>query len=162
MLPCFFYICLGILITVDNHGRNRVMNAPGKSLLKTVSILYIIIGAFFAVLMLLSLAIGPTLMGLGLGSLLGIFGGIVGGVLFIVFLIPAAVNLIIGIMGVRRSGNPNNANFFIGVGSILGALTLFSLFGAVTLWNLLGLVMPVLFIVGGSMNKKAARRNPVS
>lgn len=138
------------------------MNAPGKGILKTVSILYIIFGIFFAVLMLLSLAIGPTLIGLGLGSILGAFGGIVGGVLFIVFLIPAAVNLIIGIMGVRRSGNPDKAGFFIVVGSILGALTLLSLFGAVTFWNLLGLVMPVLFIVGGIINKRASNKISVT
>lgn len=137
------------------------MNAPGKGILKTVSILYIIFGAFFAVLMVLSLAIGPTLMGLGLGGILGAFGSIVGGLMFIVLLIPGTVNLIIGILGVRRSGNPNKANFFIVVGSILGALTLFSLFGAITFWNLLGLVMPVLFIVGGVINKRAKSKNTV-
>lgn len=133
------------------------MNAC-KGILKTVSILYIIFGAFFAVLMVLSIAIGPTLISLGLGNMLGVLGSLVGGVLFVVFLIPAAVNLFIGIMGVKRSGNPNKANFFIVIGIILGALTLFSLFGALTIWNMLGLAMPVLYILGGIMNKRVASR----
>ena len=131
------------------------MDAPGKTMLKVVSILYIIFGAICVLLMLLSLFIGPLLASLA-GDMFGLFGGLLGGALFIVFLIPAAVDLVVGILGLRFCDNPAKSTFFIVVGFILGILMLISLFGAFSIWNLIGLAMPVLYIIGGFMNKKAA------
>lgn len=131
------------------------MNAPGSGLLKVISILYIIFGAIFAVLMLLSLALGPVISNLTEG-VLGGYASILGGILFVVFLIPAAVDLVIGIIGVKKAGEPSAALFFIVIGIVLAALTLLGMFtSGISIASLLGLVMPVLFIVGGFMNKNA-------
>ncbi len=134
------------------------MNAPGSGLLKVISILYIVFGAIFAVFMLLSLALGPVISDLTEG-LLGGFGAILGGILFVVFLIPAAVDLVIGIIGVKKAGEPAAALFFIVVGIVLAALTLVGLIMSFSIWSLLGLVMPALFIVGGFMNKNTVSTN---
>lgn len=130
------------------------MHAPGKSMLKVVSILYIVFGAIFALLMILSLFLGSLLASLA-GSLLGAFGGLLGGALFIVFFIPAAVDLVIGIIGLKQCDDPSKAMFFIIVGFILGGIMLISLLMAFSVWNLIGLVMPVLYIIGGYRNRKA-------
>jgi hypothetical protein len=132
------------------------MNAPGKGLLKVVSILYIVFGGIFALCMILSLFLGSLFVSLA-GNMFGAFGGILGGLLFVVFLIPAAVDLVVGIIGVKQSGDPSKALFFIIFGFILGGLTLISLISSFSVWGLLGLVMPVLFIVGGFMNKNASQ-----
>jgi len=132
------------------------MNAPGKTMLKVVSIIYIVIGAICALLMILSLFLGSLLASLA-NNIFGALGGILGGALFIVFLIPAAADLIVGIIGVKFCGDPSKASFFIVVGFIMGGLMLISLFGAFSIWNLLGLVLPILYIVGGFMNRNAAQ-----
>ena len=135
------------------------MNAPGKGLLKVISVLYIVFGAIFAVLMLLSLFLSAMLVPLVADYLAGYgaIGALVGGILFVVFLVPAAVNLIFGIIGVKSAGNPSKATFFIVTGIILTVLSLSGVvFSEFSVWNLVPLVMPVLFIVGGALNKKAA------
>jgi len=131
------------------------MNAPGKTMLKVVSIIYIVIGAICALLMILSLFLGSLLASLA-NNIFGALGGILGGALFIVFLIPAAADLIVGIIGVKFCGDPSKASFFIVVGFIMGGLMLISLFSAFSVWNLISLVLPVLYIIGGYRNKKAA------
>ena len=138
------------------------MNAPGKTMLKVVSILYIIFGACCALLMLLSLAFGPVLASF-VGSLFGSIGGAMGGmfgavfgtIIFFFFLIPAAVDLTIGIIGLKQCGDPSRALFFIISGFILAGLSLIGM-GAFSVFGLLGLPMPILYIVGGFMNKNAA------
>jgi hypothetical protein len=130
------------------------MNAPGKTMLKVVSIIYIVIGAICALLMILSLFFGSLLASIA-GNIFGALGGLLGGALFIVFLIPAAADLIIGIIGVKFCDDPSKASFFIVVGFIMSGLMLISLFGAFSIWNLIGLILPILYIVGGFRNKNA-------
>jgi len=130
------------------------MNAPGKTMLKVVSIIYIVIGAICTLLMILSLFLGSLLASLA-GDFFGALGAIFGGALFVIFLIPAAVDLVIGIIGLRLCDDPSKALFFIVVGFIMGGLALISLIIAFSIWNLIGLVLPVLYIVGGFRNKKA-------
>ena len=131
------------------------MNAPGKGILKVVSVLYIIFGAIFALLMLLSLFLG-SMIGALVGDMLGGFLGTwVGSILFVIFLIPAALDLIFGIIGVKKAGDPSKATFFIVVGIILTVIALIGVVSSFSVWMLLNLVMPVLFIVGGFMNKNA-------
>ena len=136
------------------------MNAPGQTLLKVVSILYIIFGALFALVALLSLFLGSLLTSF-VSSIVGDYGALLGGavgfVLFIVFLIIAAVDLVAGIIGVKQCGDPSKAMFFIVFGFILGGLSLISFITNFQIGNLIGMIMPVLFIVGGFMNKNAAK-----
>ncbi len=136
------------------------MNAPGKTLLKVVSILYIIFGALFALLALFSLFMGSIIASLVssyVGDISAMLGGAVGFLLFIILLIPAAVDLIVGILGLKKCDDASKANFFIVFGFILGILALISVITAFTVMSLLGLVLPVLLIVGGFMNKNAAK-----
>ncbi len=134
------------------------MNAPGKVLLKVVSVLYIIFGSIFALMMILSLFFSAGLASLVEG-MLGSLSAWIGGMLFVAFLIPAAVDLIIGIFGIRNAGEPSKAQFFIVTGIILAVLTLITVVFSFTVWGLVMFAMPVLFIVGGYMNKNAVRRD---
>jgi Ca2+/Na+ antiporter len=59
-------------------------------------------------------------------------------------------------MGIKKSGDPSKAMFFIVTGIILCVLTLVSMIMNFQVTSLIGFVLPVLYIVGGAMNKKAA------
>ena len=83
------------------------------------------------------------------------FGGWMAGILSVILFVAAVVDLVVGIIGVKKAGDPSGATFFIVFGIILTVLSAVSLFSMFNVWNLLGLVMPVLLIVGGFMNKKA-------
>ena len=136
------------------------MNAPGKTLLKVVSILYIIFGALFALAALLSLFLG-SLIGSFVSGFFGdysaLLGGAIGIVLFIVFLILAAIDLVAGIVGIKQCGDPSKSMFFIVFGFILGGLSLISFITNFQVGNLIGIIMPALFVVGGFLNKNAAK-----
>jgi hypothetical protein len=133
------------------------MNAPGKGLLKTVSILFIIFGAIAAVISLLGVVGSAALT--AYGGVLGAVGGSLLLLSLIVILIVSVLELILGIAGLRRSGDPLKANFFIAWGAILSILALVPLVtsavaGAFQWTSLVGFVLPILYIVGGSMNKR--------
>ena len=130
------------------------MNPPGKTLLKTVSILFIIFGAIATIVSMLAV----------LGTAVLSAGTAMAGVLLIaaiVMLIVSALELILGIVGLGRCADPGKAGYFITVGIILCVLALFSLIisianGSFDFTRLIGFVLPVLYIVGGTMNKKIA------
>ncbi len=131
------------------------MNAPGKGLLKVVSILFIIFGAISTIVSLLAL-IGSAAITAYLGDL-----GIILIIATILMLIASVLELVLGISGLKKCGDPAKAGFFITTGTILCALTLISMImniasAGFSITSLIGFVLPVLFIVGGSMNKKAA------
>lgn len=128
------------------------MNAPGKGILKVVSILYIVFGGFWALLALIGFFAGGLIANLIGGMGFGFLGAATGFLLGFAMLIPAAVNLIVGIIGVK---DPTKSTFFIVFGFILGGLTLLGMIPSFSFGGLLGLAMPVLLIVGGFMNKNA-------
>jgi hypothetical protein len=151
------------------------MDAPGKGMLKVVSILFIIFGAIATVAMLFASLI-PILMSSAInmaadqlseeaaaaasgmmaavGPLL-IIGLIIG-------IIAALAELIIGIMGVKKAADASQAGFFITTGIILCAIQLISIIltmaagGAFPVTSLIGFVLPILYIVGGNQNKKVS------
>jgi hypothetical protein len=133
------------------------MVAPGKGLLKTVSVLFIIFGAIATVISLLGVVGSAALTSMG-----GVAGVALGGILLvalIVMLIVSVLELILGIVGLRRSGDPMRANFFITWGIILCVLSLIPLLigftsGGFQWTSLVGFILPVLYIVGGAMNKR--------
>jgi hypothetical protein len=140
---------------------NYSMNAPGKGILKAASILFIIFGVISIIASIILLA------GAGIATaVLGEFGaGALGGLLMAVVvlaLIVSVLMLVIGIIGVgKRSGDPSKAGFYIVTGVILCILSLISLvIGIVNnsfQWtSLVSFVLPILYIIGGAMNKKAA------
>jgi len=132
------------------------MNAPGKGLLKVVSILFIIFGVLAT--------IASLLMVIGSAAVTALGGGAIGGILLIstiLLFLVSVLELIIGIIGVGRSGDPTKAGFFIVTGIILCVLALASLIIGIASsgfqWqSCIGFILPILYIVGGAMNKKAA------
>ncbi|UOO37100.1 hypothetical protein IZU99_07435 [Oscillospiraceae bacterium CM] len=132
------------------------MNAPGKGLLKTVSILFIVFGAIAAVISLLAV-FGSAVLATADG------GAALGGILLlatILLLIVSVLELVLGIVGLGKSGDPSKAGYFITVGIVLCVISLVSIIIGVTnngfqVTSLIGFVLPVLYIVGGFMNKKA-------
>jgi len=99
-----------------------------------------------------------------LGDILGPYGALVGsafgGIVGIILLIPTAIYLVIGIIGVKKCATPSAALFFIIVGFIFGIFSLISLITSgdalSIIINLIGIALAVLYIVGGFMNKNAA------
>lgn len=131
------------------------MNAPGKGLLKVVSILFIIGGALVTLLSIFAV-FGSIALAAYVGGPAGILV-----VASIVSLIVGVLELILGIIGLKKCGDPAQSGFFIVTGIILCVLALISLIlsiagGSFSVGGLIGFVLPILYIVGGNMNKKAS------
>lgn len=126
------------------------MNAPGKGILKVVSILFIIFGAIATVLSIIALLGSAYLSSLSLG---------LGGILIvatIIALIGSALELVLGIIGLKKCDNPAQANYFIVVGIVLCVLNLVSMIMSFSFTSFIAFVLPVLYIVGGFQNKNAS------
>lgn len=125
------------------------MDPSGKGMLKVVSILFIIFGAIATVVSLIAL-LGASILAVvtvGLSGLLTIAT--------IIALISSAAELVIGIIGLKKCADPAQAGFFIVTGIVLCVLTLVSMIMFFQITSLIGFVLPVLFIVGGFMNKNS-------
>jgi hypothetical protein len=139
------------------------MNSPGKGLLKVASILLIIFGAIAAVILFIGLIVYVMNV-----SLFGELAGIII-VTIILILIVSVLELILGIIGLKKFGDLAKGGFFITTGTILCALSLVSLILSISggsfnvtilgiptgTLTFIGFVLPVLYIIGGSMYKKA-------
>lgn len=130
------------------------MEAPGKGLLKVVSILYIIFGVIM-VLFLILLLFGVNWLYSPTSAVGSAFMGILnfGGILFI---IAVVLELIMGIVGYKKSDEPSQANYFIVIGIILGIIAFISMISFFNIFTLIGFILPVLYIIGGAMNRRAA------
>lgn len=137
------------------------MDAPGKGILIVVSILFIIFGAIAAVISLVGVLGSAALSAAGGG-----FGYAVGGILMVatvLILIVSVLELILGIVGLRKSGDPDKAGYFITTGIVLAILSLIPMvinlsYGSFSVTGLIGFVLPILYIVGGAMNRRAVRQ----
>ena len=125
------------------------MNAPGKGILKVVSILFIIFGAIATIFSIIAL-IGSTMAS-------SLFGGLVAILVIatIIALISSLLELVLGIVGLKKCADPSQANFFIVTGIILCVLNLVSMIMSFSVLSLIGFVLPILYIVGGVQNKNA-------
>lgn len=131
------------------------MNAPGKGILKTVSILFIVFGAIATVFSIIGLAGSAMLTAVAEEAA----AAAVGGVLVLAMILAVAVSaleLILGIVGLKKVADPSKAQYFIVVGIILCVLSLATTIMNFSVLSLVSFVLPVLYIVGGFMNKKAA------
>ncbi len=125
------------------------MNAPGKGILKVVSILFIIFGAIATIFSIIAL-IGSSMVS-------SVFGGL-GAILVvatIIALISSLLELVLGIVGLKKCADPSQANFFIVTGIVLCVLNLVSMIMSFSVLSLIGFVLPILYIVGGVQNKNA-------
>lgn len=138
------------------------MNAPGKGLLKVVSILFIIFGAIATIISLIAV-LGAAALTAYAGELAAVL--MIG---MILLLVVSVLELILGIVGLKKCGDPAKAGFFIVTGIVLCALSLLSIIltltngGTFDVTGGVGFILPILYIVGGSMNKKAAGETPVA
>lgn len=149
------------------------MNTPGKTMLKVVSIILIVLGSLGV---LCSIIMGCSLLLVNSfpieqymdqlpESTISMWNAARGGItaaIVIGVVVGAATNLlelIFGIVGFKNCGKAEKSSFFIVGGAALAALYIACMvfrsgFSFVT--ALLSLALAVLFIVGGMKNKKAA------
>jgi hypothetical protein len=128
------------------------MDAPGKGMLKVVSILFIIFGAIATIVSIVAL-VGSAVLTAYTEGLAGIF--IVGS---IILLLVSVLELIVGIIGLKKCADPAQAGFFIVTGIVLCVLGLVSMIMTLSSFqvtSLISFVLPILYIVGGFMNKNA-------
>ena len=129
------------------------MNAPGKGILKVSSIIFIIFGAIATIFSIIAL-IGSSMVS-------SVFGGL-GAILVvatIIALISSLLELVLGIVGLKKCADPSQGNFFIVTGIILCVLNLVSMIMSFSVLSLINFVLPILFIVGGVQNKNAGSSN---
>lgn len=136
------------------------MDAPGKNLLRVTSILLIIFGAIDAFISIIGLACTSFLSNAATGITgSAVAGTALGGMLAVAaFLLLASgvLDLILGILGLKKCGDPAQANYFIVCGIVLCIVPFISMVMSFQITSLIGFVLPALYIVGGYMNRKAA------
>ena len=137
-------------------------NAPGRGKLKVTGIIYTVLGALSILGSLLILGAGGLLLasdndvGLVLGAAAGVFSvlGAVSGVFY----------LVIGILGIRNCGRPENcgANFVLGVIVLVLVLVVIGLVVNVAVsgptgaaYSVVGLVLSILYLQGAKQNRDA-------
>lgn len=120
------------------------MNDSGKLLLKIISVIFIIFGVIATVVSVIALI---TTSGLGVGWTIA----------SVILLASSVIELIIGFVGLKKSDDPSQANFFIVTGFVLCILMLISMIMSFSAWNLIGFALPVLYIVGGYMLRGAQK-----
>lgn len=143
------------------------MDAPGKGLLKVVSILFIIFGALFIIVAALSI-IGTQMMNspqfaaaLPAGTDPSQFNNKALLATSIILLAGSILDVIFGIVGIKKCKDPAKADFFFYAGIVLCGLTVISLYlGIITtgfsFTSLVGFILPALFIIGSLRYRKAA------
>ncbi len=135
------------------------MDAPAKGLLKVSSILFIVFAAISVVVSIVGLIGVAALAALGASYDTTGAVAVAGGVAIfamIIAIVSSLIQLVVGILGVKKSGDATKAQFFIVTGFIIGGLQLISIVISFNFLGLIGLVLPILYIVGGFQNKKAA------
>ena len=137
------------------------MNAKGKTLLKVVGILNIIFG-IFGIIGSIMLLLGGNLLG-ALGAAAGELEagaalGALATVAAIISMISSILLIIAGAVAVKRCNEISSTCFIWGI--ILVIIQVISLVititsGGFSPMSLIGLVLPVLYLVGGAMNRTA-------
>lgn len=137
-------------------------NAPGRGKLKVTGIIYTVLGALSILGSLLILGAGGLLLasdngvGLVLGAAAGVFS-VLGAVS-----VSGVFYLVIGILGIRNCGRPENcgANFVLGV--IVLVLVVIGLVVNVAVssptgaaYSVVGLVLSILYLQGAKQNRDA-------
>lgn len=118
------------------------MKYSGKTLLKVISVIFILFGIISVIVSLIALI---NIAGLGTGWV----------VATIIVLVSSLIELVIGILGYKKSGDSGEARFFIITGFVLGIILLISLVLSFSVLTLIGFALPVLYIVGGYMLRNA-------
>ncbi len=129
----------------------------GSSFVKVSGILMIIGGAIVAIIGALALA--GTMAYAELAAFAGVLGMLISA--SAVAIVGGAIQLVVGILGVKHSRNPEKADLLMKAGIVVAALSILSLVlnlmagGTFNIISVLtGLLIPGLFIYGAMQNKK--------
>ena len=151
---------------------------PGKTYLRVVGIIMIVFSSLAIIMSLITLfAGGVTTIGLSaitssdpnaalqLETAMVEAGvttsdvqafGFVAIIASVVTLLSSIFTLIVGILGTKNANRPEKAKTLFVLGIICLVFAALPLFSGVTWSNIVGLVLPVLYVIGASMNRKAA------
>ncbi len=116
--------------------------SEGKFLLKTISVLMMVFGLIVAIYAILYI-ITPEDVDNWSGAM-------------ILLIITCLLEFILGIIGFRSSDDPGRSSFFWVTGIVAVILAIISMAMAVTQWTVVSLVLPVFYVIGGYLLKKAA------
>lgn len=151
---------------------------PGKTLLRVVGIVMIVFSVLAIILSCVTLFAGG-LTTAGMGAIMesdpeaalqlenamneaGVTAGDVRTfgaaaiVLGIFALLSSIFQLVLGILGTKNAGRPEKATTLFVLGIISLVFAVIPLFGGFNWQSLFGLVLPILYTVGASMNRRAA------
>jgi peptidoglycan/LPS O-acetylase OafA/YrhL len=116
--------------------------SEGKFLLKAISVLMMVFGLVVAIYAIVYIVTPEDVDNWTTAAVL--------------LIITCLLEFIFGIIGFRSSDDPGRAMFFIVTGLIAAILAIISMFMAITQWTVVSLVLPVYYIVGGVLLRKAA------
>lgn len=132
------------------------MKTPGKIILKISSIIFILYGALYLVSSFFHLA-GSSLSSL-LNSPLPQFALVASGMTLVAIAIAFAagiLQIVIGIIGLKKSEKPRDSNFFITWGIILCIVEVIPLILSYRSTSLIAVILALLFVIGGVVNKRS-------
>lgn len=137
------------------------MNAKGRTLLKVVGILNIIFG-IFGIIGSIMLLLGGSLLG-ALGAAAGeaeagVALGALATVAAIISMISSILLIIAGAVAVKRCNEISSTCFIWGIVLVLIqviSLVITIVSGGFSPMSIIGLVLPVLYLIGGAMNRNA-------
>ena len=127
-----------------------------KGILKVVSVLFIIKGSILSLISLMTIFASGLLKTM-IGEVSAPVAAVAGGVLIgggVIFLIASVIELVIGVLGLKKSDDPSQSGYFIVAGAIIAAFALISLIIAPHILCMIGFSLPILYIVGGYMLKE--------
>ena len=112
--------------------------SESKFLLKETSLLMVIYGVIASVISVVALVNAdgnPTYWATGL----------------VLLLIASLLELVFGALGFRKSDDSERSGFFVFAGIIATLVMLILLIMDFSVWSLIGIVLPILYIIGGTM-----------
>lgn len=116
--------------------------SEGKFLLKTISVLMMVFGLIVAIYAVFYM-INPEDVKNWTTAM-------------VLLIITCFLELIFGAIGFRSSDDPGRANYFLITGIVAVILAIVSMIMAVSQWTVVSLVLPVFYIIGGTLLRKAA------
>lgn len=135
----------------------QTTNAPGKTILLVIGILYLVFSGFGLIGAAFLNEVGSAFDQIGREIGMGGLGGDVNNLAFMLFL-SSGFGVLLGILSIAWRRNVGKAQILLFLGIAAAALEVIS---SITndgsfMFLVIGLVLPVLLVVGAFMNKKAA------
>jgi hypothetical protein len=122
------------------------MKLPGSTLIKVVSILFLIFGIIALVGLLIA------------GAFIGLMAGASIVAIIVLPLVLVVLDIVIAIYGIKFCNDASKSMVFIILAIILIAVQVVSMVMTPAVWtSFIGLILPVLLLIGGILNKNSAK-----